>query len=183
MILSVVVPAYNERRTIAAAIADILQAQFDVDREIVVVDDGSTDGTTEWLKDNLGGAAGRYSAGIVTSSGTLALTECPPDRPGISFRLIHHPLNRGKGAALRSGFAAASGEVLVIHDADREYDPADWAGMYDLIVRRGVADAVIGSRFHGAPHRSLYYHHYLANRLTSTIYNLLYNQTLSDIEV
>jgi len=71
---------------------------------------------------------------------------------------------------------------VVIQDADLEYDPQDWAAMYDLIAVRKVADVVYGSRFHGRAHRSLYFHHYLANRLISLLFNILYNQTLSDIE-
>ena len=100
----------------------------------------------------------------------------------ISIEPHYHPQNRGKGAALRTGFAAVSGEVVVIQDADLEYDPQDWAAMYDLIAVRKVADVVYGSRFQGRAHRSLYFHHYLANRLISLLFNALYNQTLSDIE-
>src|ERR1700745_3391403 len=77
----------------------------------------------------------------------------------------------------------ASGDVVVIQDADLEYDPNDWSRMLPLIVERKVADVVYGSRFYGRPHRSLYFHHYLGNRLISALFNLLYNQMLSDIEV
>jgi hypothetical protein len=73
-----------------------------------------------------------------------------------------------------------TGDLLVIQDADVEYDPNDWEQMYDLIAVRKVADAVFGSRFYGHPHRSLYFHHYLANRLLSFLFNLLFNQTLTD---
>ena len=102
--------------------------------------------------------------------------------PEISFRVIYHDVNAGKGGALRTGFAKLTGDVAVIQDADLEYDPNDWLAMYDLIANRKVADVVYGSRFYGRPHRSLYYHHYLANRLISVLYNILYNQALSDIE-
>ena len=84
---------------------------------------------------------------------------------------------------MRTGLAHASGDVIVIQDADLEYDPDDWSRMLPLIVDRQVADVVYGSRFYGRPHRSLYFHHYLANRLISLLFNFLYNQMLSDIEV
>ena len=84
---------------------------------------------------------------------------------------------------MRTGFARASGDVIVIQDADLEYDPNDWSRMLPLIVDRKVADVVYGSRFHGRPHRSLYFHHYMGNRLISFLFNLLYDQMLSDIEV
>jgi glycosyltransferase involved in cell wall biosynthesis len=83
---------------------------------------------------------------------------------------------------LQTGFAEFSGDVLVIQDADLEYDPDDWAQVYDLIAVRKVADVVFGSRFYGRPHRSLYFHHYLANRLISFLVNVVFNQTLTDIE-
>jgi Glycosyl transferase family 2 len=83
---------------------------------------------------------------------------------------------------VQSGFKACNGNVIVIQDADLEYDPSDWEKMYDLIASRKVADVVYGSRFYGMPHRSLYYHHYFANRLISQLFNILFNQTLTDIE-
>jgi glycosyltransferase involved in cell wall biosynthesis len=97
--------------------------------------------------------------------------------------VIFHERNQGKGAAVRSGLALASGDVIVIQDADLEYDPNDWSLMLPLIADRKVADVVYGSRFYGRPHRSLYFHHYLGNRLISLLFNVLYNQMLSDIEV
>jgi hypothetical protein len=78
---------------------------------------------------------------------------------------------------------SASGDVVVIQEADLEYDPNDWSRILPLIAERKVADVVYGSRFYGRPHRSLYFHHYIGNRLISVLFNLLYNQTLSDIEV
>lgn len=88
----------------------------------------------------------------------------------------------GKGAGLQTAFAAISGDVVVIQDGDLEYDPSDWPQMYDLIAVRRVADVVYGSRFYGRPHRSLYFHHYLGNRLINILFNLVYNQTLTDLE-
>jgi hypothetical protein len=83
---------------------------------------------------------------------------------------------------VQTGFAAIRGDVLVIQDADLEYDPNDWEQMYDLIATRRVADVVFGSRFYGRPHRSLYFHHYLGNRLISVLFNIMFDQTLTDIE-
>jgi glycosyltransferase involved in cell wall biosynthesis len=96
--------------------------------------------------------------------------------------VIFHDVNKGKGASLRTAFAVVTGDVIVIQDADLEYDPNDWLTMYDLIAVRKVADVVYGSRFYGRPHRSLFYHHYLANRLISVLFNICFNQTLTDIE-
>lgn len=105
------------------------------------------------------------------------------NRPGVSFALCFHSRNQGKGAAVRTGLAAASGDVIVIQDADLEYDPGDWARMLPLITERKVADVVYGSRFTGEAHRALYFHHYMGNRLISFLFNMFYNQMLSDIEV
>jgi glycosyltransferase involved in cell wall biosynthesis len=101
----------------------------------------------------------------------------------VRFLVDFHEKNRGKGGALQTGLGRATGDVIVIQDADLEYDPADWASMWDLIVKRDIADVVYGSRFYGRPHRSLNYHHYMGNRIISLIYNVLYNQTLTDVEV
>ena len=117
---------------------------------------------------------------------STAKVTSPSVRPGpstITIRPIFHERNQGKGGGLQTGFAAICGDVLVIQDADLEYDPNDWEQMYELIAKRKVADVVFGSRFYGRPHRSLYFHHYLANRLISFLFNLLFNQTLTDIEV
>jgi glycosyltransferase involved in cell wall biosynthesis len=181
--LSIVIPAYNERRTIGRAIAEVAAALPDVPKEIVVVDDGSTDGTGTWLTANLTDATGTYAAIEVGAEGDLILTPATDETPATRLRAIHHPVNRGKGAALRTGLKATTGAVIVIQDADLEYDPQDWRPMYDLIVHRRVADVVYGSRFYGRPHRALYFHHYLANCLISFIFNVFYNQMLSDVEV
>jgi glycosyltransferase involved in cell wall biosynthesis len=118
------------------------------------------------------------------NGGDVDLTaDGPQNEGGFSFVVLFHERNRGKGAAVRTGFARASGDVIVIQDADLEYDPNDWSRMFPLIMDRKVADVVYGSRFYGRPHRSLYFHHYLGNRLISFLFNLLYNQMLSDIEV
>lgn len=149
--LSVVIPAYNERKTIASVFDRVRSTGLPV--EIVVVDDGSTDGTRELLKD-MG--------------------------PKID-KLVLMERNGGKGAALKAGFAAATGEVLVIQDADLEYDPADYHEMLKPIL---VADAdlVLGSRMSGAkPQRAYYFWHYVGNHLITLVARVLYNTTLSDI--
>jgi len=96
-------------------------------------------------------------------------------------RPLLHASNGGKGRALRSGFAAATGDVIVVQDGDLEYDPGDWTAMFRLL-QIGVADVVYGSRFHGRPHRALYLYHYLGNRLIAALFNLLFDQTLTDLE-
>ena len=180
--LSVIIPVYNERRTLGRLLARVSRALPDVGKEILIVDDCSTDGTREWLRANF--AEGHVAAsGIeIDPSGQVVLTP-PGNGPGIVVRVEYHERNLGKGGALQSGLAAATGDVFVIQDADLEYDPEDWSEMYDLIAVRKVADVVYGSRFYGRPHRSLNFHHYLGNRLISLLFNALYNQTLTDIEV
>jgi glycosyltransferase involved in cell wall biosynthesis len=179
--LSVVVPAYNERNTLATVLAAISDALPDVPKEIIVVDDCSKDGTREWLRANFPDGARTGSRIERKPDGNLVFAPSEADR-GVTVRPFYHERNLGKGAGLRTGIAAANGDVVVIQDADLEYDPNDWGPMYDLIAVRKVADVVYGSRFYGRPHRSLYFHHYLANRLISLLFNILYNQTLTDIE-
>jgi glycosyltransferase involved in cell wall biosynthesis len=182
--LSVVVPVYNEARTIGRMLLAVTRALPVVPKQIVIVDDGSSDGTSEWLRRNLVHAEGVWRRMSLDDDGKVELSaEEPQNDGGFSFTVLLHRQNRGKGAAVRTGFARASGDVIVIQDADLEYDPDDWSRMLSLIVDRKVADVVYGSRFYGRPHRSLYYHHYLGNRLLSFLFNVLYDQMLSDIEV
>jgi glycosyltransferase involved in cell wall biosynthesis len=176
--LSVIMPVYNEMGTIADVIAIVRQALPGVEKEMIIVDDGSSDGTREWLERNFSPVenetdALRSTLGPVPES---ARADC-------AIRVIFHAKNKGKGGAIQTGMKACSGDVIVIQDADLEYDPSDWGPMFHLITVRKVADVVYGSRFYGNPHRSLYYHHYIGNRLISRIYNVLFNQTLTDIEV
>lgn len=179
--LTIIVPVYNELRTLPQVLVAVSRALPGVFKEVLIVDDGSTDGTREWLRANFPDPAWQGNDIAITDEGALHLgSERQPAE--LSVRPIYSPGNAGKGDAIRSGLANATGDITVIQDADLEYDPGDWTTMYDLIARRHVADVVYGSRFYGRPHRSLYFHHFMANRLISLIYNLLYNQTLTDIE-
>ncbi len=149
--LSVVIPVYNERTTIAEIVRRV--EATGLAHEIILVDDASTDGTREVLQ------------------------ALPPGRT----RVLRHDVNRGKGRALRTGFAAASGDVLLVQDADLEYSPNDYPALLKPIVD-GVADVVIGSRFLGGPHRVLFFWHFLGNRALTTFANMLLNVNLTDME-
>jgi glycosyltransferase involved in cell wall biosynthesis len=181
MLLSVIIPVFNERETLGAILEIVAKSLPNVSKEIIVVDDCSKDGTREWLEENFPEGAQTGSTMVLDDAGHLifSLQRGPST---VTIRPIFHEKNKGKGGALQTGFAAFSGDVLVIQDADLEYDPSDWLQMYDLIAIRKVADVVYGSRFYGRPHRSLYFHHYLANRLISFLFNVVFNQTLTDIE-
>ena len=182
--LSVVIPVYNEAVTIGTILREVASALPEVSKQIIIVDDCSRDGTTEWLRRNLGHARGLWHAITVGDDGELELQRQPASNiAGFGFTVVYHERNRGKGGAVRTGFEHTTGDVIIIQDADLEYDPNDWSLMLPLIADRKVADVVYGSRFYSRPHRSLYFHHYLGNRTISLIFSVLYNQTLSDIEV
>lgn len=181
MLLSVVIPVYNERHTLGTVLAVVTRSLPTVSKEIIIVDDCSKDGTREWLKANFPDGQRSGSSVELDADGNLVFAQ-QQGSSSVVVRPVYHERNRGKGGGLQTGFAAFSGDVLVIQDADLEYDPNDWKEMYDLIAVRKVADVVFGSRFYGRPHRSLYFHHYLANRLISFLFNVVFNQTLTDIE-
>lgn len=199
MKLSVIIPVYNEIHTIDSTLTEVVRALPHVPKEIVIVDDGSTDGTREWLTRTLQADASpsyltlNANQQLVTLADyatvddangaitTLNLALSPPLLP-VAVTVLLHDRNQGKGAALRSGFQAASGDVFVIQDADLEYTPQDWGRMWQLIAD-GRADVVYGSRFYGEPHRVLYFHHLLGNKVITTLTNLLCNTTFTDIEV
>jgi glycosyltransferase involved in cell wall biosynthesis len=180
MLLSVIIPVYNERHTLATTLVMVARALPNVAKEIIVVDDCSLDGTRDWLKANF--PEGPRRGSMIELDGDGNLIFLADQTSSLTIRPIYHEHNRGKGAGLRTGLAMCTGDVVVIQDADLEYDPNDWEQMYDLIAVRKVADVVFGSRFYGRPHRSLYFHHYLGNRLISFLFNLVFNQTLTDIE-
>ncbi|HET7790462.1 MAG TPA: glycosyltransferase family 2 protein [Gemmatimonadales bacterium] len=153
MKLSVLVPVYNEAATVERVIDRVRAAP--VTTEIVVIDDASTDGSSGVL-DRLV-AARRVDA------------------------LVRHEKNRGKGAAIRSGIARATGDVIVVQDADLEYDPAELPALLAPIAQ-GKADAVYGSRFQGGPHRVLYFWHSVGNRILTLLSNMFTNLNLTDME-
>ena len=181
MKLAVVIPAYNERQTIAECLARVAAALPEVPKEIIVIDDCSRDGTRDWLEGNVGDLTAEGCAVTVNADGDLEVADGPIGH--VQIRALYHQQNKGKGGALQTGLRAVSGDIVVIQDADLEYDPDDWREMYRLIAEKRVADVVYGSRFYGRPHRALYFHHYLANRLISFLFNAMYDQTLTDIEV
>ena len=141
-------------------------------KEIIVVDDGSTDGTREFLQ-ALSKAAAEQPAGLtLPQTGSWLRTD--------NITVLLQPHNRGKGAALRVGFDKAKGDVIIVQDADLEYDPEEYVKLLEP-MQRGVADVVYGSRFLGGPHRVLFFWHYVGNQLLTLLSNMLSNLNLSDV--
>src|SRR5437588_8085544 len=154
MKVSIVIPCYNEKNTIEKCIEAVRNAPLE-SREIIVVDDCSQDGTQTVLQERV--------AQLVD-------------------RIIYHPVNRGKGAALRSGFAAATGDTILVQDADLEYNPEDYPLLLEPLMS-GKADAVLGSRFMGGrPHRVLFFLHMVGNKFLTLLSNMLTNMNLTDVE-
>jgi glycosyltransferase involved in cell wall biosynthesis len=152
MKLSVVVAVYNEKQTILQILERVRRAP--IPKEIIVVDDCSTDGTREILR------------------------SLPP---ADDLKVLYHPRNRGKGAALRTGFSAVAGDIVVVQDADLEYDPMEYPALIQPILD-GKADVVYGSRFLGGPHRVLFFWHYVGNMILTTLSNMMTDLNLSDME-
>ncbi len=150
--LSIVIPIYNERETLETLIAKV--NAVDYDKEILLIDDFSTDGTRELLK--------KYE-----------------NKEG--FQVLYHNRNQGKGAALRTGFSNVNGDIIIIQDADLEYNPADYGTLIEPILD-GRADVVYGSRFLGGPHRVLFFWHSIGNMVLTTFSNMLTNVNLTDME-
>ncbi|MBN1218639.1 MAG: glycosyltransferase family 2 protein [Anaerolineae bacterium] len=154
--VSIVMPCYNEIDTIATIIDQILQVELPLERELVIVDDFSTDGTRAYLQQ-------------------LDARD--------EIRVVFHDLNQGKGAALRTGFAHATGDIIIVQDADLEYDPKEYLRLLRPILD-GKADVVYGSRFSGGQsHRVLYFWHSLGNRFLTFLSNMFTNLNLTDMEV
>jgi glycosyltransferase involved in cell wall biosynthesis len=172
MKMSVVIPVYNERRYIARVLERV-QAVAPPDKEIIVVDDASTDGTRELLE--------RIDRACREGSASIALGDLAAPLRIDNVSICFQPENRGKGAALRRGFEMATGDVVVVQDADLEYDPGDY-GALTAPITAGLADVVYGSRFLGGPHRVLFFWHYVANRLLTLLSNMLNNLNLTDME-
>lgn len=154
MKLSIVIPVYNEKNTIREIIRRVEVSDVgDIQKEIVIVDDCSVDGTRDVLKEYEG-----------------------------KHRVIYHGKNRGKGAALRTGFSVTTGDIVIVQDADLEYNPAEYSWVIKPIIN-GDADVVYGSRFLGShPHRVLYYWHSLGNKVLTTLSNMFTNLNLTDME-
>jgi glycosyltransferase involved in cell wall biosynthesis len=160
--LSIVVPCYNESATIRRVVETVLAADScGLQKEILIVDDCSKDGTRELLPQ---------------------LEEDYRRDPRGTVRVLYHQQNQGKGAAVRTGFSHIEGDVVLVQDADLEYDPRDYGILLQPILS-GRADAVFGNRFHGGVHRVLYFWHYQANRLLTTVCNMLSDLNLNDMEV
>lgn len=153
MKVSVVIPVYNEVGTIEELVSRVLAVPLEV--EIIIVNDGSTDGTHERLK------------------------EIEQNKENV--KVLYHNRNQGKGAALRTGFEVVTGDIVIIQDADLEYDPKDYPMLLEPILD-GRADVVYGSRFLGGPHRVLFFWHYLGNKFLTLLSNIMTNLNLGDIE-
>ncbi|MDQ3979747.1 MAG: glycosyltransferase family 2 protein [Actinomycetota bacterium] len=150
--LSVIVPVFNERATVAEIVRRMRRVELPLDLEIIMVNDASVDGTAEILQ---------------------ALEDS-------TVRVVHHDSNAGKGAAVRTGLDHARGDLILIQDADLEYDPDDWPKLLNPVLK-GKAEVVYGSRFTGE-HRNMLFTHWVGNRFLSLVTNVLYNTTLSDME-
>ena len=153
MKISVIIPVYNEKSTITDIIARV--RAVDLEKEIIIVDDGSTDGTSQLLVE-IGSKFG-------------------------DVNVLSHQKNRGKGAALRTGFASASGEIIIVQDADLEYDPREYETLLVPILD-GRAEVVYGSRFLGGPHRVFFFWHYIGNKFLTLLCDALSNLNLTDME-
>jgi len=156
MLISIIIPVYNEENTILTLLKKVLEVELP-NREVIVVDDGSQDGTREKLAD------------------------CA-ESLGSCVKVHYHEKNLGKGATLRTGFAAAQGDIVIVQDADLEYDPAEY-GRLIAPITDGRADVVYGSRFVGGdPHRVLYFWHYAGNKFLTLLSNMFTNLNLTDME-
>lgn len=150
--ITILIPVYNEVDTLRAILEKVENADFcGLEKEIILIDDCSTDGTKEIY-------------------------------PSLPYKVLYHDVNQGKGAALRDGFKEATGDIIIIQDADLEYDPVDYKDLIKLILEN-KADVAYGSRLNGGkPSRAFMFHHLLGNKLLTFVTNVLYNTTLTDME-
>lgn len=153
MKLSIVIPIYNEKNTIEKVIHRVQSVEVGLEKEIIIVDDGSEDGTRQILE--------------------------KLNHPNL--KIFFHTKNQGKGAALRTGFSKAAGDIVLVQDADLEYNPREYPRLLEPILD-GRADAVYGSRFLGGPHRVLLFWHYIGNKFLTTLSNMFSNLNLTDME-
>lgn len=153
MKVSIIIPVYNEKKTIAEILSRVHTVEVGLEKEIIIVDDFSQDGTRQILE----------------------RLHDP------NLKIFFHSKNMGKGAALHTGFSKAEGDIILIQDADLEYDPREYPKLLEPILD-GRADVVYGSRFLGGPHRVLFFWHYVGNKILTTLSNILTNLNLTDIE-
>jgi len=151
--ISIVIPVYNEKNTIEQIVRQVQKVELPLEKEIILVDDCSADGSIQILN----------------------------QLQGDEIKVFFHEKNQGKGAALRTGFSHASGDIILIQDADLEYNPEEYPILLEPILD-GRADAVYGSRFLGGPHRVLFFWHYVGNKFLTTLSNMLSNLNLTDME-
>jgi glycosyltransferase involved in cell wall biosynthesis len=167
VLVSLVIPVYNEAATLKQLVARVVAVDFD--KELVFVDDGSTDGSRELLADLELRSLGAWLPPGTRQSGENRV------------RVVLQPRNAGKGAALRTGFACASGDIVMVQDADLEYDPKDIPRVIQPIVD-GIADVCFGSRFVGSPRRALYFWHMVVNKSLTLLSNALNDINITDME-
>jgi len=156
--LSIVIPVYNERETLAELVRRVLAAELEMEKELILVDDASVDGSEKIIEQIL------------------------REHDRVPIKVVMHKKNEGKGASLRDGFAQVSGDIVLIQDADLEYNPNDYPRLLKPILD-GRADVVYGSRFTGGQeHRVLYFWHYVGNKMVTTLSNMCTNLNLTDME-
>jgi glycosyltransferase involved in cell wall biosynthesis len=174
MVISIVIPAYNEVNTLPLILNKIYAVPYD--KEIIIVDDGSKDGTREWICSEFGV---RNQVAVV-QDGKKGEAQIAGAR-GTVVKIVFHERNRGKGGAVWTGMRAATGDLLIVQDADLEYDPGDYPNLIEPIAE-GKADVVYGSRFLGGPHKVHYFWHYVNNKMITLVSNMFTNLNLTDME-